>query len=162
MIARLSEGKPQDLQRKGRTRTASHGTLAGLINSRHGLLYCDVAAYLGVSSMCRQECRAVAISVFWVDVEAVIVCALRVNWSSLLSLCLCQARALRLGCEARERARASNIRLDFRHAPSNVAAALRFDSIEDTQDVTLSPNTLFKMPLGRFVCLVSLLDLLKS
>jgi hypothetical protein len=42
---------------------------------------------------------------FFVDVEAVMVCALRVNcWSSTHSLCLCQARALRLGCEPRERA----------------------------------------------------------
>lgn len=65
-IARLSEGKPQDLQRKGRMITASHGTLAGSINSRHGLLCCDVVAYLGVSSMCREECREVAICVcFW-------------------------------------------------------------------------------------------------
>lgn len=49
-IARLSEGKPQDLQRKGRTITASHGTLAVSINSRHELLYCDVVC-LGVCRM---------------------------------------------------------------------------------------------------------------
>jgi len=102
-IARPSEGKPQDLQRKGRTITASHGTLAGSINSRHGLLYCDVACL----DVCRMswgvQSSEVVICVGFVDVGACdgLRIARELELYSLC-LCLCQARALRLGCEPRE------------------------------------------------------------
>ena len=160
-MARPSEGKPQDLQRKGRTITASHGTLAGSINSRHGLLYCDVAC-VGVANVVRSAVKCSSGNNLGVSggVGAVMVCALRVNWSSLLcSACVRRAPCLRLGCEPREQ---HPSRLDFRHAPSNVAAASRFDSLEDTQDVILPPYTTFKMPLGRFARLGSHSCLLKS
>lgn len=49
--------------------TASHGTLAGSINSRHGLLHCDVAC-LGVCRMSwGVQSRAVVICVFLLMLE---------------------------------------------------------------------------------------------
>jgi hypothetical protein len=93
-IARLSEGKPLDLQRKGRTITASHGTLAGSINSRHGfvVLCCGVFGCLPDVVGSAVKCSSGNLCVF-VDVEAVMVCALRVNcWSSTHSLLVSGAR----------------------------------------------------------------------
>jgi hypothetical protein len=83
------------------------------------------------------------------------VCAMRVNWSSL---CLCQARALRLGCEPR----AIDFDVDFRHPSSYAPAASRFNSLEDNWRVITTTYTAFKMPLGRFAYLHFLLRLLKS
>jgi hypothetical protein len=83
-MARPSEGKPQDLQRKGRTTTASHGTLTGLNSRRHELLKCEVAC-LGVSEVGKGVVQGQFASSG--VVEAVMVCAMRVNYWS--SLCLC-------------------------------------------------------------------------
>jgi hypothetical protein len=116
-------------------------------------VYCDVAC-VGVANVVGSAVKCSSgnnLGVFG-GVGAVMVCALRVNWSSLL----CSACVRRAPCGSAvnpESERASNIRLDFRRAPSNVAAASRLDSLEDTQDVILPPYTPFKMPLGRFACL---------
>lgn len=160
-IARPSAGKPQDLQRKGRTTTASHGTLAGSINSRHGLLYGDVACL----DVCRRswgvQSRAVAICVGFVDVGA---CdGLRIARGlelSLLTLCLGQARA---PCgSAVNPEKASDFHLHFRHAPCHAASASRFNILEDTQNVIPPSHTAFKMPLGRFAFPESLPHFLQS
>jgi len=149
---RPSKGKPQDLQRKGRTTTASHGTLASLNGSKHELplLYCEVS-FLGVSNVVRSELQAGCGGCWSCD-------GLRNARELELSLCLCQARALRLGCEPR----AIDFDVDFRHPPSHAPAALRFDSLEDNRKVIITTYTAFKMPLGRFAYLYFLLYFLKS
>lgn len=87
------------------------------------------------------------------------VCALRVNWSSLL----CSACVRRAPCgSAVNPERASDFDLHFRHAPAHAAAASRFHILEDTQNVILPPHTAFKMPLGRFACLALLPRFFKS
>ena len=92
-------------------------------------------------------------------VGAVMAYALRVNRSSTL----CSACVRRAPCgSAVNPERASDFDLHFRHAPCHAAAASRSHLLEDTQNVILPPYTAFKMPLGRFACLESLLQLLES